>query len=304
MLKIVTDKDKILEFQEALNSLLKEKLTNEGVFKIGFPSGSWDSTINFAKNIWHHSYEVTDSSPRFWNGFGLASEIEEKKSNNIVVEINIPTAGINKRVSGFFAVDDKTNNVFLMHRGKIGGGRKGIGKNTFLGWYSGHLESVFDKNKEDKALLIGNIKSEDFIQKLTQFIKNVAEFKILTVSGDIDESTYLSNKELVNQIKTTQKNDKPQRKNVSTSVYERNLYVTEYAKRRADGKCELCKEKAPFKNKIGRPYLETHHIIWLSQKGDDTIENTVALCPNCHRKMHIVDSKKDKDLLKKIVKEI
>ena len=304
MLKIVTDKDKILEFQETLDNLLKEKLADEGLFKIGFPSGSWDCTINFDKNIWHHSYEISESSPRFWNGFGLSNELEEKKSNNIVVEVNIPIVGVNKRVSGLFAIDDKTNNVFLMHRGKVGGGRKGIGKNSFLGWYSGVLESVFDDNEENKALLIGNIKSKDFIKNLTQFIKKVAEFKSLTISGDIDESTYLSNEELIKQIKDISKEDKPQKKNILTTAYERNLYVSEYAKRRANGKCELCKETAPFKNKIGRPYLETHHIIWLSQKGDDTIGNTVALCPNCHRKMHIVDSKEDKDLLTQIVKQI
>lgn len=23
--------------------------------------------------------------------------------------------------------------------------------------------------------------------------------------------------------------------------------------------------------------------------GEDTIENTVALCPNCHRKMHVIN---------------
>lgn len=24
---------------------------------------------------------------------------------------------------------------------------------------------------------------------------------------------------------------------------------------------------------------------WLSNDGEDTIDNTIALCPNCHRKM-------------------
>lgn len=33
--------------------------------------------------------------------------------------------------------------------------------------------------------------------------------------------------------------------------------------------------------------METHHVVWLSQ-GADSVDNTVALCPNCHRKMHIV----------------
>lgn len=84
---------------------------------------------------------------------------------------------------------------------------------------------------------------------------------------------------------------------VTTKTYERNQYVVESAKRRAGGICQLCGNPAPFMDKNGLPFLETHHIEWLSKGGEDTIENTVALCPNCHRKMHIVDSDQDKNLL-------
>lgn len=85
---------------------------------------------------------------------------------------------------------------------------------------------------------------------------------------------------------------------VSVKTYERDQYVIEHAKRRANGICQLCGNPAPFKDKRGKPFLETHHIEWLSKGGEDTIENTVALCPNCHRKMHIIDSDQDKDHLK------
>ena len=51
-----------------------------------------------------------------------------------------------------------------------------------------------------------------------------------------------------------------------------------------------------FKKK-GVPYLETHHIIWLSKGEEDSVHNTVALCPNCHRKMHILNNKSDRDNL-------
>lgn len=52
-------------------------------------------------------------------------------------------------------------------------------------------------------------------------------------------------------------------------TYEKNLYVVEFAKRRAGGTCELCEELAPFKKREGEPYLETHHIVWLSNGGED-----------------------------------
>ncbi|WP_342045941.1 HNH endonuclease [Bacillus sp. OTU530] len=106
------------------------------------------------------------------------------------------------------------------------------------------------------------------------------------------EAEGLSYDELLKRARYAGK--KPSKRNTSATAYERNAYVTEFAKRRANGVCELCEQKAPFKDKKEKPYLETHHIVWLSRGGDDTIENTVALCPNCHRKMHALDLEEDK----------
>lgn len=88
-------------------------------------------------------------------------------------------------------------------------------------------------------------------------------------------------------------------RSVTSNTYVRDPYVAEYSKERAHGICQLCDKPAPFKDKDGKPYLESHHIDWLSDGGADSIENTVALCPNCHRKMHVVNSPADKALLKK-----
>lgn len=69
-------------------------------------------------------------------------------------------------------------------------------------------------------------------------------------------------------------------------VYERSSAIAAEARHRARGRCDLCGSKAPFIGKKGEPYLEVHHIKWLSDGGADTLDNVVALCPNCHRKMH------------------
>lgn len=60
-------------------------------------------------------------------------------------------------------------------------------------------------------------------------------------------------------------------------------------KEKLKGFAQLCGNFAPFNDSEGKPYLESHHIIWLSKGGADSIDNTVALCPNCHKKMHIVN---------------
>jgi len=111
------------------------------------------------------------------------------------------------------------------------------------------------------------------------------------------EAKKISDAELLKRIRSSSK--KAGVRTISSQSYERNPYVAELAKRRANGKCQLCNKPAPFNTKSGEPFLEVHHIKWLSDGGEDTLENTVALCPNCHRRMHILnDSKSVKHLLK------
>ena len=85
----------------------------------------------------------------------------------------------------------------------------------------------------------------------------------------------------------------------TTDLYEKNVYVAELARRKANGTCQLCEQPAPFRDRQGHPFLEIHHIEWIAEGGADTIENTVALCPNCHAKMHNVNLKSDRKKLKK-----
>ncbi|MDX2354889.1 HNH endonuclease [Stutzerimonas xanthomarina] len=91
------------------------------------------------------------------------------------------------------------------------------------------------------------------------------------------------------------------KRNTNVTVYQRSPWVAENARRRANGKCELCRNPAPFNRKDGSPYLETHHIEWLANGGTDTVENTVSLCPNCHKKMHVVNSELDRTTLSRTV---
>jgi len=93
----------------------------------------------------------------------------------------------------------------------------------------------------------------------------------------------------------------PGSRTTKSTQYERDPHIAELARRRAGGVCDLCERPAPFQKKNGDPYLESHHIIWLSKGGEDTASNTVALCPNCHRKMHIVNSSDD---IKKLTSKV
>jgi len=74
---------------------------------------------------------------------------------------------------------------------------------------------------------------------------------------------------------------------VLAKVFSRNRDVVAAALVRANGICECCKLKAPFtRASSGRPYLEVHHRVQLAHGGEDTPENAIAICPNCHRNLH------------------
>ena len=100
------------------------------------------------------------------------------------------------------------------------------------------------------------------------------------------EIAKLSNMELVRRTQINQIDREPKR--MESVVYYRDPYVKELVKRIAEGKCQYCGKIAPFNDKKGKPYLEEHHVKRLADGGSDTIDNVVAICPNCHRRMHVL----------------
>jgi 5-methylcytosine-specific restriction protein A len=82
-------------------------------------------------------------------------------------------------------------------------------------------------------------------------------------------------------------NGKPEKIQTISYAFNRNPDVVAEALLRAKGFCERCRQQAPFLRKSdGSPYLEVHHKTPLSEDGTDTLENVLALCPNCHREIH------------------
>lgn len=79
----------------------------------------------------------------------------------------------------------------------------------------------------------------------------------------------------------------PEKVQVISVAYRRNPDVVAEVLARAKGKCEECRMDAPFlRASDGTPYLEVHHRKPLAEDGEDTVDNAIALCPNCHRKAH------------------
>jgi 5-methylcytosine-specific restriction protein A len=94
-------------------------------------------------------------------------------------------------------------------------------------------------------------------------------------------------------------------KNARQLYYQRSIIVKAYVLARANGKCESCKQAAPFRRLDGTPYLEPHHTRRLSDGGPDDPRCVAGICPTCHRRIHYGrDGQEVNDALKEHLSEI
>jgi 5-methylcytosine-specific restriction enzyme A len=80
-------------------------------------------------------------------------------------------------------------------------------------------------------------------------------------------------------------NDDPEYRKRMSGSYVRDAKVRDLVLKRAAGICEECNQRG-FLKADGKVYLETHHVISLSEQGPDKPHNIIALCANDHRRAH------------------
>lgn len=122
-------------------------------------------------------------------------------------------------------------------------------------------DQSLNKQESDTDPAAGNRETESN-QKLDDFRKAAEQNSVETVPKEVNTTTQ------------------------QTYEYSRSEKVKQYVKARANGHCEGCGDSAPFTSKTGEPYLHAHHVHELSNGGSDTPENVIALCPNCHYRVH------------------
>ena len=159
----------------------------------------------------------------------------------------------------------------------------------------------------------GALRSHNFDGgRKTLAFKKIEAAGLTIVTKDLSEITdpeSLSFRRAVEKAKLELKgrpkgNKEPKKRTITSEQHERDHKIAAWAENRANGICELCDQPAPFKRENGRPYLEIHHIIPLSEHGEDEPHNVAALSPNCHREAHYGNRKKEirKFLLEKIAR--
>ena len=81
----------------------------------------------------------------------------------------------------------------------------------------------------------------------------------------------------------------------------RNSNVIAFVRLRTEFSCELC-GWIGFMKENGEQYIEVHHLMMISEGGADIPGNAVALCPNCHRKMHHAENREG--LMKEVIEKL
>ncbi len=189
MIKIIDDYDQVLKLHNKFQKQLNKYLNKEIDCWVGYPSGSFEDTVRYSSelDIWI-STQIHDT--KYWNGFGVGKPIENR-NNSLNGEINYPIERISRRVAGAFGVEDN-GTILMLHRGKIGGGTKGIGKQFFTDNFRGDFVDAIDGNRESRFCVVGELNSPHFPEQVANFIKEIYRVKKLIKNPDLDNFDFLN----------------------------------------------------------------------------------------------------------------
>lgn len=178
-LDIIDAADEIGKCQKMLDRVLQRA----GEFRrsnIGHRGVNQDMNMYWLpeEKFWWAYQKAEDKTPRHWNAFGLDEPFPTSKNLNIACEINFPLSKGNWHVAGAFAKDE-SGEVYIVHSGKIGGGRKEIGKKLFMSHFAGSQQwiDVRRNRKIKKVVVVSPLDDVTLVQNLAHFVVEVRRIK-------------------------------------------------------------------------------------------------------------------------------
>ena len=180
MLKVLDDESGIKKYRRQFIKSFKPHISAKIPVNLGHPGATVKAKVFWSDSlgIWMFHEKISDS--RYWHAFGTGKP-SESSHIPITCEINFPIRGIDRRVGGAMAAD-RYGRIFVVHRGKIGGGQKGIGKALFEDHYRGVWATMEDGSVDTTVALIGELNSARFVRQITHFVRKVDKVKDLISS--------------------------------------------------------------------------------------------------------------------------
>jgi hypothetical protein len=175
MLKIIQEEAAIRRYQRQFIRSFKPLVDEKIPVHLGHPGASTEAKVLWSSRLGIWLYTGKTQEGRYWNAFGIGKP-KIRTHIPITCEINFPVGGIDRRIGGALARDRK-GRVFVVHRGRIGGGKKGIGKSLFADHYRGVWEIMEDGDEETTVALIGVLNSPRLVRQVAQYIHKISEIK-------------------------------------------------------------------------------------------------------------------------------
>lgn len=256
-------------------------------------------TISGITGLVLESWGPKDRNPAYAKAFEtILSRLKVKKINHIKVYV------VSRNLTKVFpnikdrAIKIKNSDRILIHDQMIEDLRKDIGRRV------GELKDPNVKSTKGgnrfKRILVSNENiSESQWHSIARNKPTSDDFQPTFDANKLDEMVF----ELLETGMELPKGIvKPEKAEHSTTVFQRNPHVKAWVLNQANGVCEYCRSNAPFTTKNGKPYLEVHHLLPLADGGSDSVTNTIAVCPNCHRGFHL--SNEGSAMVEKVIKTI
>ena len=182
-LYVISEEDHICQLQERLKERFQAETTEKICCRITHGGSGSPCTLpnRLLVLLWAERYRIwfypsEHQQNRHWNGFGWAKEKPCANGRaSLVCEICVPCKGIDRKVQGAFAQDER-GKVHILHRGNF----RGISKRDFKKEYSGTWVTARDGYQENKFVLIGSLDHRDLIKEIGAFVEEVRRIKSLT----------------------------------------------------------------------------------------------------------------------------
>jgi hypothetical protein len=287
---------KKIDVSKAQARLLKKLRAGEHVIgTIGYPGGSYRTTIyNLTEHgFWFGGGMPTGTISHYWNCFGLGT-MKAGASRNIMCEINPPTSGVSGLCGGVFIANEH-GKVALASRGRLGGGKAGVGRKNFEKFYRDGWIQAFREDEIHKLVLIDYLDSPNLAARLGDYIFAVAKIKG-KITGAVDPDATAAASLLANAAATgntaglTRGQKEGLKKLKKSWVYERSAKNRRIALARWGNACAVCDLRFDdrYGQKLARGFIEFHHLhpVSLGLRTTNPAKDLRPLCSNCHSMAH------------------
>jgi hypothetical protein len=175
MLKVIDDESVIRKYRRQFIKSFKPFINEKIPVTLGHPGGTVKAKVSWSESLGIWMFHEKIAERRFWHAFGIGKP-SESSPVPITCEINFPIRGIDRRIGGALAAD-RDGRIFVIHRGILGGGKKGIGKSLFADHYRGVWAIMGDGPVDTTVALIGALNSPLFVRQVTQFVRKIDTIK-------------------------------------------------------------------------------------------------------------------------------